>query len=519
MQTLTAPPSSSESDRPTKSGLDAFTLNSKQQLVLHEDNWSNEILFGGAKYGGKSFLMRYIFTLLCLNCPGILCYLFRRTFDDLWKNHMEGPTAFPAMLAPYVNEGKCAIVRSEVRWANGARIFLNHLQLSKHVSKYQGQDIHALGIDEATQFEEKQIRYLFGSVRRGGWKPQWEAILRRMETDGTSEMVRNLVARLPIIIMGANPGGVSHKFIKTRFIDNGAYHIVDDKAFKRQFIPARAEDNPNKEPDYLDRLEEMGGPALVRAMREGDWNVVSGGMFSQWRNTMFSRPWHVHPGFRVPVGWPLWRAGDDGFTNPTAIYWMTEDPVFGTLYVVDELYKAQMLPDEVAERVKERDLTLPLQDAYGQPFLNTERLRGSYDSNAFAVTGTGTEREGKDITRGEQMNRLGCRWEPVEKWPGSRKARITNFHRLLAPNPKAPLMKNVGGGVVTDPDGKQMHDRPGIVFFAKCVNAIERIPAMLRSERDPEDLDDNADDHSFDGVTYAVQHRRGKARMIAITGV
>src|SRR5207244_10809768 len=154
------------------------------------------------------------------------------------------------------------------------------------------------------------------------------------------------------------------------------------------------------------------------------------------------KPWHVHPGFRIPVGWRLSRGGDDGFAHPTAIYWLAEDPTYGTIYVIDELYRSEMLPHEVAERVLQRDAEIPMQGSFGEPMFNTERLRGAYDSSAFASRG-----EGSGITRGDQMNKLGCRWEPVQKWPGSRVAGIQNFHRLLQPNQKAPQMK--------DTDGKQ----------------------------------------------------------------
>jgi len=53
------------------------------------------------------------------------------------------------------------------------------------------------------------------------------------------------------------------------------------------------------------------------------------------------------------------------------------------------------------------------------------------DSAAVSQTGQAI------ITRGDQMNAMGCKWIPVEKFPGSRIARIKNFHQLLAPNPKS----------------------------------------------------------------------------------
>ncbi len=113
------------------------------------------------------------------------------------------------------------------------------------------------------------------------------------------------------------------------------------------------------------------------------------------------------------------------------------------------------------------------------------------DSAAFSQTGQTA------ITRGDQMNAAGCKWIPVEKWPGSRIARIKNFHQLLAPNPKAP-------------------GKPGIVFFSNCRNAIRTIPALQCSQRDPEDVDDAGECHAFDGVTYACQYKKLSAKMIRV---
>ncbi len=449
----------------------------------------------------NSFLIRYIFSLLCLHCPGFIAYLFRRTFDDLWKNHMEGPTGFPIMLAPYINDGLCAIVRSEVRWANGARIFLNHLQLQKHVNKYQGQEMHALGLDEATQFTEAQIRYLFGSVRLGEWGSRRLEILKNPDIPAD---IRKLIERLPLILMGANPGGVSHGFIKARFIDQGPFIIrkskeKGEKAFKRQFIPARAEDNPNllrNDPLYLDRLEAMGDAALVQAMREGDWNVVAGSMFGDvFRKTKGGEPWHVCEAFDIPTSWNLWRGADDGYAAPFAGYWLTRHPDTETFFVIEEIYRKGMSAPEVSEAVMGRDLEIELCDEFGNALYNNRTLDGKLDSAAFANTGAA------QVSRGEQMNNMGCNWKPVEKFHGSRIARVQNFHKLLRPNPK------------------ENNRRPGIVFFSRCVNAIRTIPAILRDDRNPEDVSDDSELHAFDGVTYGLEYVKPWGGRVRLGGI
>lgn len=489
-------------------------LHARQGLAFNSP--ANEILFGGAKGGGKSALIRLGFILLCMMAPGLQCALFRRRYKELQGNHMEGAGSFPDVLAPLTTKGTVSITAHHIRFWNGSHIALNHLQHEKDAYNYSGNQTHAMGFDEATQLEESQYRFLAYTVLRlGGWQPP-----------------AHLKDKFPLAWSGANPGGPSHTFFKEGFVDNGPYVIVQQNGknggMRRQFIPSRAEDNPTllkNDPGYLDRLEGAGDKALARALREGDWNVVAGSMFGDaWRAVLMGIPWHVHDGFPIPWEWPLWRGADDGYEDPHACYWMTEDPRYKTLYVVDELYGSHWLPDELAEKILERDKEIELQDLQNPErgvFYNTRPLDGSIDNSAFGDVGLSDIHGRKQLTRGEQMNRKGCRWKAVEKWPGSRVAGVQNFHRLLAPNKLAPAMTDALGNVAVDGQGKPLleHNRPGIVFFKRCVNAIKHIPALARSERDNEDIADSKFDHSFAGVRYGVQHRRGKFQRVRVGGL
>ena len=432
---------------------------------------ANEILYGGAAGGGKSHLMRIDAIYWCQQVPGLQAYIFRRNYGDLRLNHMEGPTSFPELLAPLIKAGKCEIVAEEIRFDNGSKIHLCHLQYTKSLQKYQGAEIHWLGIDELTHFEEKQYRYLRGRVRLGGLK-----------------VPDALKHRLPRIVCGTNPGGIGHNWVKRCFIKLGPMRVVQmpkkEGNMRRVFIPARLEDNPAlmaNDPDYESRLEALGDPLLVRAMREGDWDVVAGAMFGEaWRKSR-----HVCKPFPIPVDWKVWRGADDGYAAPAACYWLAENPNTGTIYVVDELYKTGMLPHDYAQRVLEKDGNLEREEN-GEAVLNTERLDGLMDAAAFANTGQ------SDTPRGPQIVKAGAKFRPVEKWPGSRVHRVQDFHRRLGTNER-------------DPD-----KGPGIVFFDRCRNAIETIPTLPRDPNNIEDVDTDGDDHAFDGVTYGLQWKSQK---------
>lgn len=101
---------------------------------------ATEILYGGAAGGGKSHLMRAAAVIWCASIPGLQVYLFRRIKEDLHKNHVEGPNGLRVMLAPWVESGLVQILEDEVRFWNGAKIWLCHCKDEKHRFKYLGAD-------------------------------------------------------------------------------------------------------------------------------------------------------------------------------------------------------------------------------------------------------------------------------------------------------------------------------------------------------------------------------------------
>lgn len=434
---------------------------------------ATEILYGGAAGAGKSHLIRVAFIAWAQMIPGLQLGLFRRTYPDLQKNHMDGPTSFPVLLAPLVERKGCRIVKNEIEFANGSRITLNHCQHEQDRFRYQGAEFHVLAFDELTHFTETTYRFLRSRVRMTGL-----------------ELPAHLRGLFPRIISGANPGGIGHVWVKRTFVTAAPPFEIhrttaEEGSMLRQYIPARLSDNPAlsaTDPEYEARLTGLGDPVLVRAMLDGDWSIVAGSMFGDaWREHL-----HTVDDFPIPDHWDLWRGADDGFSAPASVHWITQDPHRKTFYVVDELYRPKMRPDEFDRRIKQHDRSIPMITGDGESTTNERTLEGILDSAAFGDVGLQ-----ESIPRGHQLNKLGCKFRPAEKWPGSRMARVKYMHQLMGPNPH-------------DPRGM-----PAIRFFRRaCPVAIETIPALPRDKNNPEDVDTDAEDHAFDSVCYGLQYKK-----------
>ncbi len=117
-------------------------LYKKQYAALN--TMANEVLFGGAAGGGKSFLIRYAAIIYSLMVPGLQTYIFRRKFNDLKKNHLYGPDGFVVMMKPFMDAGMATLNYTDLRidFKNGSQIHLCHCQHDNDVYNYLGAQIH-----------------------------------------------------------------------------------------------------------------------------------------------------------------------------------------------------------------------------------------------------------------------------------------------------------------------------------------------------------------------------------------
>jgi hypothetical protein len=192
---------------------------------------------------------------------------------------------------------------------NGSGINFCYCEREDDVRRYQGAEMHWLGIDEASHLSEFQITYLRGRVRLGSWSPA-------QDND-----------RLPRIVLASNPGGPGHQFLKDTFIvpsEPMTYFydasmaddkIEGDRGWKSIFIPARMTDNKFIESGYAGQFKSL-PPEMARALTEGDWDAVVGAALHN-----LSRDRHEIRDFVVPAHWTKFMVIDWGTAHPFSVGW------------------------------------------------------------------------------------------------------------------------------------------------------------------------------------------------------
>lgn len=320
---------------------------------------------------------------------------------------------------------------------------------------------NCLLMDELTHFSEPIYRFLRGRCRLGAFKlpEQWKGLF-------------------PRIIAGANPGGIGHHWVKSSFIDGSVpldVRRMDKKegGMLRQYIPAKLSDNPTMDEDYADKLSGLGNESLVRAMLDGDWEIISGAYFTE-----FSRTKHVIKPFSIPVHWNRYRCFDWGSAKPFACYWIavadgTTNHPRGALIVYREYYGMGDAPN--------KGLKLPADRVAQEIFRRDQGETVNSVCNSVADPAIFTADGGPSIA--DTMRKEGVKWRHADN---KRKAGWEQLRIRLN----------------GDDDGK-----PLIYVFETCVHLIRTLPALQHDENDPEDVDSDQEDHGPDALRYGCMAR------------
>lgn len=423
-----------------------LTLTATQKQFM--DAEADEVLFGGAAGGGKSYGQLADALVYALKYPGSRQLILRRTFPEL-----EHSIIFTSLQFFPTKAAKYRAANHTWEFCNKSLIEFGYLAAEKDVLRYQGAEYDVVRFDELTHFTEEQYTYLLSRIRGVNTYP------KQMKSS-------------------TNPGGIGHAWVKRRFIDGaepGELHRDAATGMSRIFIPSFVQDNVflmRADKDYQKRLELL-PEAEKKALLYGQWDIFDGQVFAEWRNDprgYKTRRWsHVIAPFAIPKHWRRFRTFDFGYAKPFAVSWFAVDED-GRAYNYRELYGCTGTPDTgvrwTAQKIAKAIREIEAREEQGQT------ICGYADPAIWNATGSA---EGSIA---EMMERAGVYFE---KGKNNRLAGKMQVHYRLA----------------FDDEGIPM-----LYVFDTCKHMIRTLPQLRYDPVNPEDVDTRQEDHLYDAMKY-----------------
>jgi len=426
-----------------------------------------EALFGGSKGGGKSDALLADATRQ-LNNPNYRAILFRRTFPQLQELIDRAHKWFKS----------CARWQGDLHrytFPSGAFIAFGHCNNEDDKYNYQGHEYTYMGFDQLEQFTQTQYEYLKAQVR-------------------TSDPMLKTYIRA-----SANPGGIGHAWVKSRFIDKCSpdgrikYFLKDETsdeerevpagtpgALSRCFVASRIWDNQilmAADPNYINVLNGL-PEKLRRGLRDGDWDAYEGQYFTEWRRDI-----HVIPSFDRRIPHRIIVAGDYGFTKPSSVGWyaITQEHIirYRELYVEGKTY------EELMRIILNKSVT---------PSGKDEKIDYAVFDPAIWGDKKHFQEPKEGFTRGESgfdvMNAVAGGRFPIIRGDNRRVVGWGRMRVALKPytNQHGELTANF---LVTE----------------DCKNFIRTLPGLIFDATYPEDVDTTGEDHAADEARYALMSR------------
>ena len=299
-----------------------FSLYPKQLEFVNATGKADEILYGGAAGGGKSFGQLVDAFIYAMRYPKSKQLILRRTLPELEKSLIRVADEIYPKDIYHLNRAKFVGT-----FVNGSIIDFGYCDSETDVYRYQSAEYDVIRFDELTHFTENMYLYLMSRIR------------------GIQDIPRAMKS-------STNPGGIGHSWVKSRFIDVGEPRKVHNTLTgRRLFIPATVFENKalmKNDPDYIKRLQNLTEKDR-RQLLDGDWDTNDGQYFSEWKREL-----HVIEPFEIPKSWTRYFSMDYGL-DMLAGYWIAVDP-FGNAYVYREVYQSGLIISEAAKKILEAQI-------------------------------------------------------------------------------------------------------------------------------------------------------------------
>lgn len=388
--------------------------------------------FGGTKGPGKTLAM-LMESVRGVSHPRYRGIIFRRTYPRLQEIVDRAWEWFPPLGGHWQGTDR--------RWVfpSGASIAMRHCQHEEDKRNYHGHEYHFMGFDQLEEFSETQYLFLMAQCRSS---------------------VPDIV---PYLRSTFNPGGIGHAWVKERFIDHGTRacapwfptNDAGDQLPARCFHFSNIYDNKillEADPQYLRVLDSLPKEDR-RALKDGDWDVFAGQMFTEWR-----RDKHVIEPCELGPSWPTWGALDYGTARPFVELELTQDPATLRVFVASEISKCDVVPaSRQAKMILERRAA------------SKRRVRFTVADPAMWIRQGDT---GKSLA--QIYAEAGV---PLVKASNDRLSGLARVREFLA----------------DDDEG-----RPYLQVFSTCTELIKNMPSLVRDPHHVEDVDTDGPDDEYD---------------------
>ncbi len=433
-----------------------FTPNAGPQtrfLTLPDANL--DVLYGGAAGGSKSTSLLMYAIRSCVRYPGLQTFWFRKSFPELEQSVLEllARYNYARALGARWNSSKYVL-----RFPNGSYLRFAHAKNVPEAMALLSAEINLLILDERTTMPPDVVDRLYTRVRSG-------------------------VPTVPCLGVrsGTNPGGIGHTRVKTDYVEatnHGAEEIAEDANGRRRiFIQARLTDTPQLDPGYARSFDGL-GEQLAKAYKEGDWDVVAGMMFGEWRYDQ-----HVVPPWTLPPSWRRIRGVDYGYAAPFAVVWAAVDND-GRLWFYRDLQRSLVIDEDQAGLIAEAEAGEHITWTPADPSMWARK-----GENAKSPADVYAE-NGVHLTPAVNDRIIGWR----------------RIHSYLANGPACEIHRAMG-----------WERCPMMHVFSTCADIIRLLPALPHATTgNPEDADTKADDHIPDALRYAVMSQGGDATFVIV---
>lgn len=449
-----------------------YVPNAKQQLF--HDATEYDVVYGGAKGGGKSFSLTIEGIKRCVEKDGRRVAAFRTTYPALAGSLI---AALEKLQFAKVFKAKWIGTLHELRFpgrgstgAGGSTFFFRYAQTEDDAAGYAGHEFHELLIDERTHMDPKVVEMLKECLRSG---------------DGGTGIIG--------LRSSCNPGGIGHGAVKKEFIDpteNGKIVYTDPISGQtRRFIPATVYDNiKHVGTQYVKVLLAIPDKARRRAMLNGDWNAFGGQVFEDWDPGRLTVP-----AFAIPASWRRIAGIDYGFQNPWCVLWLALDND-DRVWLYREIYKTLVTEHEQAKMI-----------------LATERAAGEHGVLHVIDPSTNAKiSSALPIATTYALEGVGCMAADNDRLSG-----LQRVFTYLSDGPACAYHRALHELPPTDERYWRTETCPRLhVLEGTCPNFMSTMPNLPRDPHNIEDVDTDAEDHAYDAFRYGIMQIGSTARPV-----